>query len=170
MTPLNQAVLTEILQYHQPDPRKAPTVVWLRLLNDIRDIINIRYIGFAPRYTFYHKKYANIISEMYNDDAELLAVRNLLVDYIIKLADPHGDKTYKIHHYYAVIKLPELLLLTKRYEELDALLTDIDFIEVWRNNLDVHSVGYHHIVRFMKRAILAAELDRQYAVNLGSRY
>ena len=137
LTCIFQAVLNEILQYHQPEPRRAPTVVWLRLLNDIKDIIHVRYIAFAPRYTFYHKNFRNIISthtviviathlgqeDIYNDEHELMKMRNLLVEFFVKQIDPAGDRSYKSVDYYAITEFPQLLLQAKRYEELDTLLT-----------------------------------------------
>jgi len=61
----DEEVLTDVLQYHKPDPRKLPGIVWSRLYMDLLPYLREKNLYQTPLLTFNHPAIVSFVRKTY---------------------------------------------------------------------------------------------------------
>ncbi len=110
-----------------PAVEKLPTVVWSRLYSDLQPYLQERLVDHTLTYTFFHREFTEVVSQLYLADPVRAKFDRALADYF---GDPNLQPVYLDQATWKpnlrrLTQLPASVL--SDHDRLDALLEDLSF-------------------------------------------
>ena len=112
---------------NSPAIDRLPTVVWSRLYSDLQPYLQERLVDHTLTYTFFHREFTEVVSQLYLEVSERTKFDSALADYF---SDPNLQPVYLDQaawkpNFRRLTQLPASVLGDDK--RLDALLEDLSF-------------------------------------------